>query len=131
MMSTLLSVAFGPSSHWTAAAASPFLAAPIWSATTATASSIRTTWRTPLTARAAASFTDFTLPPNTGEMAIAAIPMPGSLVSMPYCARPLTLSGVSNRLAGVPINAKLFGSLSATLSGAGTGRAAAASASSP
>jgi hypothetical protein len=103
----------------------------MWSATTATALSIWTTWRTSLTARAAASSTDFTWPPNTGEMAIAAIPIPGSLVSMPYAARPLTLSGASSRLAGVPIRVKSFGSFSATLSGAGTGRAAAASARSP
>ena len=91
-MSALLTVAFGPSSHWMAAASSPFLAAPRWSATTATALSMRTTWRTPLTASAAASSTDFGLPPNTGEMAIAAIPMPGSLVSMPY-SRGLHLVG--------------------------------------
>ena len=110
---------------------SPFLAAPMWSATTATASSTRTTWRTPLTARAAASSSDFGLPPNTGEIAIAATFIPGSLVSMPNSARPLTLSGVSSRLAEVPIRVKSFGSFSATLSGAGTGRAAAASTNSP
>ena len=43
--------------------------------------------------------------------------MPGSLTSMPYSAVPLTLSGVSSRLAGVPISLKSFGSLSATCRG--------------
>ena len=49
-MSSVLSLACGPSSHSITRAASPFFAAPIWSATTATASSSRTIWRTPLTA---------------------------------------------------------------------------------
>ena len=52
-MSAVPSLAFGPSSHSMTSAASPFFAAPIWSATTATASSSCTTWRTPLTAFAA------------------------------------------------------------------------------
>jgi len=114
-----------------AVALSPFLAAHMWSATTATASSIRTTWRTPFTESAAASFTDFGLPPSTGEMAMAAIVIPSNLVSMPNSARPSTLSGVSSRLAGVPINVKSFSCFSGTLSRAGTGRVAAASANSP
>src|SRR5207302_7271206 len=59
MRLALSTVAFAPSSHWVAVALSPFLAAHMWSATTATASSIRTTWRTPFTESAAASFTDF------------------------------------------------------------------------
>jgi hypothetical protein len=103
----------------------------VWSATTATAPSIRTTWRTPLTARAAASFADLTLPPKAGEMAIAANFIPDILASMPNCAFPLTLSAESKRLTGVPIRVKSFGCFSATLSGAGIGNAAAASTSSP
>ena len=55
--------------------------------------------------------------------------MPGIIASMPNTALPFTLSGVSMRLAGVPISVKSFGSLSATFSG--TGSFAAASASSP
>src|SRR3989454_4678060 len=39
---------------------------------------------------------------------------------MPYWALPFTLSGVSRRFAGVPINVKSFGSLSGTLSGTGS-----------
>ena len=115
-----------------AAAASPFLAAPIWSATTATASSMlhhlahardRTRRR----------FVDVTatLPPNTGEIAIAAISIPGSLTSMPNCARAVDLERHVQALADLPSSVKSFGSLSVTLSGAGTGSAAAASASAP
>ena len=114
-----------------AAAARPFLAAHMWSATTATALSMRTTWRTPLTARAATSFTAFGLPSNTGEIAIAAIFISGSRTSMPKSARPLTLSGASSRLNGVPIRVKSFGSFSAILPGVGIGSAATASANSP
>ena len=73
----------------------------------------------------------FGLPPNTGEMAIAATFIPGCFVSIPNSAWPLTLSGVSNRLAGVPIRVKSFGSFSTKLSGVGTGRAAAASPNCP
>ena len=43
-MSAVLSFAFGPSSQRMSSAARPFLAAHVWSATTATASSRRTTW---------------------------------------------------------------------------------------
>ena len=101
-------------------AASPFFAAPIWSATTATALSRRTTWRTPLTAFALPSSRRASLPPNTGQAATVAILMPGILTSMPNSALPFTLSGLSRRLAGVPISVKSFGSLSATLSGTGS-----------
>ena len=55
--------------------------------------------------------------------------MPGIITSMPKTALPFTLSGVSMRLAGVPISVKSLGSLSATFSGVGS--FAAASASSP
>src|SRR5215470_15859190 len=84
-----------------------------------------------LTASAAVSFTDFGLPPNTSEIAIAAIFMFGTLTSIPNCARPLTLSGASKRLADVPMSVKSFGSFSITVSVVGTGSFAAASTSSP
>ncbi len=71
------------------------------------------------------------MPPKTGEMAIAAIFMPGTWVSMPNLALPSTFSGVSSRLAGVPISVKSLGCFSVTLSRAGTGNNAAASTSSP
>ncbi len=70
-----------------------------------------------------------TLPPRTGLAATVAISIPGSRTSIPYCAVPFTLLGVSRRLAGVPISVKSFGSLSVTLSG--TGSAAAWAASTP
>jgi len=86
-------------------------------------------WCTPLIAFALASSTLASLPPKTGHAATVAIFMPGSFVSMPYCAFPLTLSGVSRRLAGVPISLKAFGSLSAT--SLGTDNLAAFSAKAP
>ena len=128
-MSPVESLALAPSSQVISSASIPFLAAPMWSATTATASSSFTTWRTPFTASALLSSTLASLPPKTGEMATVAIFMPGSLVSMPNTAVPLTLAGVSSRLAGVPMSLKSFGSLSATFSG--TGSPAAFAASSP
>ena len=128
-MSLVLSLACGPSSHSITRAARPFFAAPMWSATTATASSSRTIWRTPLTALAAVSSTLFTRPPNTGDCANVAIFTPGGRASMPKTAVPLTFAGRSSRFAGVPISLKSFGSLSATLSG--TGMRAASAASSP
>ena len=88
----------------------------IWSATTATASSMRTTWRTPLTARAAASLTDLGLAAEHGRDRDRRDLHPRHPASMPNCARPLTFSGMSRRLAGVPISVKSFGSFSATLS---------------
>ena len=112
-----------------ASAASPCFAAHMWSATTATTSSSRTTWRTPLIALALASSNPATLPPSTGLAATVATAIPGTRTSMPYCAFPFTFSGVSRRLAGVPINLKSFGSLSVTW--AGTGSLAAFSASAP
>ena len=68
---------------------------------------------------------------TTTKIAIAATFIPGCFVSIPNSAWPLTLSGVSNRLAGVPIRVKSFGSFSTKLSGVGTGRAAAASPNCP
>src|SRR5262252_7575534 len=95
---SVVSLAFGPSSHSIFKAASPFFAAPIWSATTATASSSRTICRTPLTAFAAASSTRFTRPPNTGDCASVAIFTPGGpnvdaidgrAVDLPCCVQTL------------------------------------------
>ena len=128
-MSSVLSAAYGPSSHAITSAARPFLAAPIWSATTATASSSRTIWRTPRTALALLSSTLFRRPPNTGDCASVAIFTPGGRASMPNTALPLTFAGVSSRLAGVPISLKSSGRFSVTFSG--TGRAAASRASAP
>jgi len=54
----------------------------------------------------------FTLPPNTGESLIAALSMPGSLMSIPYTALPTTLSGVSSRFTPLPAIFQSFGSLS-------------------
>jgi hypothetical protein len=52
------------------------------------------------------SSTLLSVPPKTGQIAMAAIFMPGSWTSIPYFVLPLTLSGVSSRLAGVPISLK-------------------------
>src|SRR5258705_1424699 len=72
-MSSVLSAAYGPSSHAITSAERHFLAAPIWSATTATASSNRTIWRTPRTDLALLSSTLFSRPPNTGDCASVAM----------------------------------------------------------
>ena len=101
--SAVVTLPFGPSSHRMASAARPCLAAHMWSATTATTSSSRTTWRTPLIAFALLSSSPATLPPTTGLAATVAIFIPGSRTSMPNCAVPFTLAGVSSRFAGVPI----------------------------
>ncbi len=100
----------------------------MWSATTATTSPRLTICRTPGIAMALASSSPATLPPSTGLAATVAIFIPGSRTSMPYCAWPFTLSGVSSRFAGVPISVKSLGSLSATFSGTGTLAAFSASA---
>src|SRR6267143_1121736 len=128
-MSAVETFAFGPASHCGAAAARPCFAAHVWFATIATASSSRTTWLTPGTAFAFASSTETSLPPKVGEAATTANFIPGSRVSMPNFALPLTLPVVSRRRCGVPINLKSAGSLSATFSG--TGSFAAASTSAP
>ena len=119
-ISAVLSFAFGPSSQRMSSAARPCFAAHMWSATTATASSRRTTWSTPLIAFALLSSTLASLPPNTGQAATVATFMPGTLTSMPNCAVPLTLSGASKRFADVPISLKSFGSLSGTSRGSGS-----------
>ena len=87
------------------------------SATTATASARRTTWCTPGIAFALESSTLASLPPNTGQTATVATFNPGSRTSMPYCALPLTLSGESRRLAGVPMSFQSLGCLSGTSPG--------------
>src|SRR5205823_6012160 len=128
-MSAVVRLAFGPSSQRMSSAARPCFAAHVSAATTATASSRRTTCCTPGMAFALASSTLATLPPNTGQAATAANFMPGSRTSMPNCAVPSTLSGVSRRFAGVPISLKSLGSLRATP--LGTGRSAARSTRAP
>jgi hypothetical protein len=127
--SAVLTDPFGPSSQRMASALRPCFAAHMWSATTATASSRRTIWRTPLIAFALVSSRLANLPPTTGLAMTVAIFIPGNRTSMPNCAVPFTFAGVSSRLAGVPISVKSFGSLS--LICAGTGSFAALSASAP
>ena len=127
--SAVLTVPFGPSSQRSVSASMPFFAAHMWSATTATASSRRTIWLTPTMALALLSSTLTSLPPTTGLAATAAIFIPGSRTSMPYCVVPFTFAGVSRRLAGVPISLNSLGSFKATC--AGTGSFAAVSASAP
>jgi outer membrane receptor protein involved in Fe transport len=46
---------------------------------------------------------DFTFPPNTGERATSAVIRPGKWTSIPNWARPVTFSGESRRLVGLPI----------------------------
>jgi hypothetical protein len=128
-MSSVERRAFGPSSQRTSSAARPRVAVQVSSATTATASSSRTTWRTPAIALARLSSTLASRPPNTGQAATAATFMPGSRTSQPNGAEPSTLAGVSSRFAGVPISVKSFGSLSVTPPG--TGRRAAAATRAP
>src|SRR5439155_373266 len=118
-----------PAAQEMSRAARPCFAAHVASATTATASSRRTTCCTPGTAFAWVSSTLASLPPNTGQPATAANFMPGSRTSMPNCAVPSTLSGVSSRFTDVPISLKSFGSLSVT--SRGTGRRAARSTRAP
>ena len=125
----MLTFPFGPSSQRMSSAFNPCFAAQVSSATTATASSRRTIWRTPLIAFALLSSTLSTLPPTTGLAATVAIFIPGRRTSMPYRVVPFTFAGVSRRLAGVPISLKSFGSFSATCFG--TGSFAAFSANAP
>jgi hypothetical protein len=83
----VVSPACAPSSHSILSASRPFFAAPMWAATTATASSSRTIWRTPFTVLAALSSTLFTRPPNTGDCASVAIftPADGRRCRKPRC----------------------------------------------
>ena len=122
-------VPFGPSSQRNVSAFKPRFAAHMLSATTATASSRRTIWRTPGIAFALLSSTNASLPPTTGLAATVAMFIPGSRTSIPNCAVPFTFAGVSSRLAGVPISLNSRGSLSTTW--AGTGKVAALSARAP
>ena len=80
-------------------------------------------------ARAALSSTDVSLAPNTGGCATTAVSWPGRRMSMPKSCRPLLLARASRRVVGWPMMRKSFGSFSVTFSG--TGKAIAASASSP
>ncbi|MDT4861193.1 hypothetical protein FQZ97_957890 [compost metagenome] len=103
-ISALETLAFSPSFQLICKAARPLRAAPVWSAITATASRVRTTLCTPLTAMAGASSTEAKVPPTTGQMVSAATLTPSGRASMPNIALPLTLSGESVRLADVPIS---------------------------
>ena len=101
----------------------------VLSATTATPDEICTTCFTPGMALVFAASKLATLPPNTGQRATTAYSMLGRRTSMPNVALPLTLSGVSRRLRGLPMMLNWLGSFSATPVGGGS--LAAASASSP
>src|SRR5436305_1375868 len=101
-MSAVESRAFGPASHRGAAAASPCLAAHVWIATTATASSSRTTCVTPGTALAFASSTLVSLPPKVGDAATTANLIPRRRTSMPNFAVPFTFPAVSMRRCALP-----------------------------
>ena len=90
---------------------------------------MRSTAFTPLMARAALSSTDVSLAPNTGGCATTAVSWPGRRVSMPKSCRPLLLARASRRVVGRPMMRKSLGFFSVTFSG--TGKAIAASASSP
>ena len=66
---------------------------------------------TPRTAFAFASSTETSLPPKVGDCASTANFIPGSRVSMPNFALPLTLPAVSRRRCGFPIELELRGLL--------------------
>ncbi len=95
----------------------------MWSPITATASSSLTISTTPGTAFALASFTPSSLPPITGHAATVAIFMPGTWMSIPNTAVPLTLDGVSSRRGLVPISLNWDASFNATLGGTGSSAA--------
>ena len=59
----------------------------------------------------------FTLPPNTGDRATRAVFMPGICTSMPNCASPVTFSGESSRLVGLPMIFQSLRSFSVTCAG--------------
>src|SRR5256886_13580274 len=71
---------------------------------------------TPGTAFALVASKLFTLPPKTGERATTATSKPGAFTSIPNCALPSTLGGVSSRFTRVPRIFQSFGSLSGTRS---------------
>ena len=70
------------SSHSTVRASRPFMAAQVFSATTATPREICTTSTTPFTALAGAGSKLLTVAPNSGGWATIAVSMPGSFRSM-------------------------------------------------
>src|SRR5437879_9328160 len=128
-MLALDTLALGPSAQETSSASRPFFAGQYPSATTATPVEIWTTCRTPGTAFALVASKRATLPPNTGQRAMTATSIPGTLTSIPNWALPSTLGGVSRRRTRVPRIFQSFGSLSGT--SAGVGSAAAFSTSLP
>jgi hypothetical protein len=128
-MSSLPRVSALLSSHSTLTASRPCTAAKVFSASTATPAGTATTSTTPLIALAAAASNDFTVAPNRSGRLISAVSRPGRLTSRAKTVRPVVLSAESTRGTRVPMRVHSFGSLRRTL--AGTGRRAAASASSP
>ena len=105
------------SSHAMRSASDARLACHQDSATTATASGIRTMRRTPFIPAIEVSSTDCSAPPNTGQWMTAAYSMSGSRTSMAKTGCPVTLSCRSRRRRGVPASFQSRGSFSATLAG--------------
>src|ERR1700683_2814287 len=91
-----------PSSHAMRSASDARLACHQDSATTATASGMRTMRRTPFIAAIEVSLTDFSAPPNTGQWMTAAYSMSGGRTSMAKTGCPVTLSHRARRPRGRP-----------------------------
>jgi hypothetical protein len=125
----VLTAATGPECHSISKASLPANAAWVLVAITATPLGTASTAVTPRTALALRASNRATLPPNTGDRAIAAYFMPAIRTSIPYSALPFTLRGVSRRRCALPISEKFAGDFSGTF--AGSGKAAAAAASEP
>ena len=64
------------------------------------------------------------VPPNAGGRTTVACTIPGTTVSIPYLARPFTLTGVSTRATCFPINVNRSGVFNGTSFGTGTSAAA-------
>src|SRR2546428_9379304 len=97
LIAALVSGATAPSSHLTLSARRPCSADQKLVATTATPLLTCTTWRTAATALAADAAHDCTLAPDTGQLSIDAISVPGTFTSKTYIARPPALTGLSRR----------------------------------
>ena len=81
---------------------------------------IGTTFFTPLIAIAFLASNLSIAPPSTGERSTTATSIPGTAMSRPNFAFPLTFRGVSSRLVGLPSNLNVLGSLSLTSFGTGS-----------
>jgi hypothetical protein len=119
-MSALDTAAMGPPDHLITSASRPRFACQNPSAITATPASMRTTLRTPGTARAFVSSTLSTVAPKAGGSATHAVSMPGNRTSMPYTPLPSVLDGVSSRFSALPMSLNAEGSLNFGFSGTGT-----------